>query len=292
MSNSTLVVGSSGFIGSNIFRALNESKNPVIGAARKPKHENQRPLLLEDRAWLRQLLLERDYSNVIFALGGASGSGDKHMNQDVWQAFKMGIVTAQDLLSYCSKVIYLGSAAEYGRATSPFIESSPLSPVDDYGLAKVVETSFMSSVSEKSFALTVVRPSSVYGPKQTGSMFIPSALRAAAIGYSLEISKPLAVRDFLYIDDLAEAIVRMIQGPAALPTVLNLSSGYEASMKQVADRIELSLGLQGVLFTYPNSHADLGQQDIVRIDSSLARNLLSWEPHVSLDEGVPLAAKL
>lgn len=292
MSNSTLVVGSSGFLGSNIFRALNESNNPVIGAARKPTHENQRPLLLEDRAWLRQLLLERDYSNVIFALGGASGSGDKHMNQDVWPSFQMGIVTAQDLLSHCSKVIYLGSAAEYGRATSPFIESSPLSPADSYGLAKLAETSFMSSIAEKSFALTVVRPSSVYGPNQTGSMFIPSALRAAAVGDRLQILKPLAVRDFLYIDDLVDAIVKIIQVPDALPAVINLSSGYEATIKYVADRIELSLGLQGALFTYPDSHSDLGQRDIVRIDSTIARNLLNWEPHTSLEEGVPLAAKL
>ena len=292
MNNSTLVIGSSGFVGSNIFSALVESKNPVIGATRVPKHEDQRTLVLDNPDWLRKLLLDREYSNVIFTLGGASGSGDKHLNQDSWQSFKAGIVMAQDLLAKCSKVIYLGSASEYGRATSKFFESSPLSPVDDYGLAKVAETSFMSSVAEKSFALTVVRPSSVYGPKQTGSMFIPSALRAAAIRDRLEISKPLAVRDFLYIDDLADAFVRMIQGPAVLPAVLNLSSGHDASMKEVADRIELSLGLQGVLFTYPNSHADLGQQDIVRIDSSLARKLLSWEPHISLDEGVPLATKL
>jgi nucleoside-diphosphate-sugar epimerase len=204
----------------------------------------------------------------------------------------MGIVTAQDLLAHSSKVIYLGSAAEYGRATSAFTESSPLSPVDSYGLAKLAETSFMSSIAEKSFALTVVRPSSVYGPNQTGSMFIPSALRAAAIGERLQILKPLAVRDFLYIDDLAEAIVKMIQVPAVLPTVVNLSSGYEASMKDVADRIELSLGLQGALFTYPDSNSDLGQHDIVRINSAFARNLLNWEPHTSLEEGVRLAARL
>lgn len=279
-------------MGSNIFNALNESKNPATGVTRTPKHENQRRLVLEDPEWLRKLLLDREYSNVIFALGGASGSGDKHLNQDSWQSFQAGIVRAQDLLAKCSKVIYLGSAAEYGKATSPFNESSPPSPVDSYGLAKLAETSFMSSVAERSFALTVVRPSSVYGPNQTGTMFIPSALRAAAIGDRLEISKPLAVRDFLYIDDLAEAFVRMIQGPAVLPSVINLSSGHEASMKEVADRIELSLGLQGALFTYPNAHSDLGQQDIVRIDSTLARSFLSWEPQISLDQGVHFAAKL
>jgi len=292
LNNSTLVIGSSGFMGSNIFNALDYSKTPVVGAARTPAREDQKHLALEDPDWLRKLLSDRKFSNVIFALGGASREGSKHMSKEAWQSFKSGIVLSQDLLAKCSKVIYIGSAAEYGRANSPFDENALLSPVDPYGLAKVVETSFMSSVAEKSFALTVVRPSSVYGPKQSGTMFIPSALRAATIGEKFKISKPLAVRDFLYIDDLSKAIVRMIQGPALLPNVLNLSSGHEASIKEVAERIELSLGLQGALFTYPNSHADLGEQDIVRIDSTLARNLLSWEPQTSLDEGVPLATKL
>lgn len=291
LTNATLVIGSSGFLGSNILNSLSRAEVYALGAARNPTIPGQAMLSLEDQNWLNILLAKHQFANVVFAIGGTTGSGQKTLQMDAWESFKSGVVRAQDALSNCKKVIYLGSAAEYGRGPSPFDENSATVPTDPYGQAKARETSFMTSLATMGVSITVVRPSSVYGPKQSGSMLIPSALRAAASGQRLEVLKPFAVRDYLYVEDLADAFEKMVTSEISLPPVINLSSGHGVTIKEIADRVESAIDLRGKLFTFPTVQADLGEQDIVRIDSSLARKFLAWRPKVSLDEGVPLAVK-
>lgn len=291
LTNATLVIGASGFLGSNILKALSREQMYALGASRNPTSALQQKLVLDDQNWLNNLLAKHQFTNVVFAIGGTSGSSHKAMQLEAWESFKSGVIEAQEALSNCKKVIYLGSAAEYGRSTSPVDENAATAPVDVYGQSKVLETSFMSSLAKIGVSITVVRPSSVYGPRQSGSMLIPSALRAAASGQRLDVMHPSAVRDYLYVEDLADAFVKMVKSDISLAPVINLSSGHEVTIKEIADRVESALNLQGKLFTFPAEHADLGEHDIVRINSTLARTCLAWEPKVSLDEGVPLAVK-
>lgn len=291
MTETILVIGAGGFLGSNILKALEREGMRVEGSIRNAKGGNLRSMQLSDPRWLRDLLAGGEFSTVIFALGGAGSSGGKNLDPKDWDSFKKGVSAARELLSDCSRIIYLGSASEYGRDMVSFDENSPLRPVDQYGESKVIETSFMESIMWESQNLTIVRPTSVYGPGQKGRMFIPGALRAAESGQKIEVLKPKTTRDYIYVSDLANAFVKMSRDPKSLPPILNLSTGILKSLEQVGDILESKLGLKGKLFEYRKEVSDLGEQDRISLNSELAMNVLDWAPIVDIETGLSLVAK-
>jgi UDP-glucose 4-epimerase len=160
--------------------------------------------------------------------------------------------------------------------------------VTAYSLSKAAVTHLLQTLHRTHRCPAVVlRPSLAYGPGQGNDMFLPDLIRTLLAGRRFTMSEGDQTRDYVYIDDLIEAILLASARPAAMGQVINISSGVPVPLKDVARLAARKIGpdAEGLL--------DLGSKDyrpneIMEYVAShrLAEELLGWRPHTPLDDGL------
>jgi dTDP-glucose 4,6-dehydratase len=130
----------------------------------------------------------------------------------------------------------------------------------------------------------IVRIFNTYGPRMRmrDGRVVPAFLTQALAGRSLTVfGDGHQTRSFCYVSDLIEGIYRLMMSDRVEP--VNIGNPHELSMLEFARRILMLTGSRSRLVLRPLPADDPKQR---RPDISLARQLLGWEPAVSLDEGL------
>lgn len=288
MSNRVLVVGSSGFIGSNLAKGFRYKSWEVVTAShRRPnKHAytHTYTYTMSDPLWLERLVRATEPKVVIFAFSIA------HHVESVFQArlreFSNALSRATNSLQQLSQVVYFGSASEYGRSQTSFTEKNPTNPIDDYGRRKLAETKLFSELQTGIKSL-VLRPTSVYGQHQRGPMFTPSLLNAIGNERVFRVERPSAKRDFLYIDDLVSAVISCVESNMADSKILNVSSGISVSLWEYTEIIKTLFHVRDSLIQRAEGELnEIGVDDCLLLDSSLLRDKTGWSPAYDIYSGL------
>lgn len=185
-------------------------------------------------------------------------------------------------------LIYFSSGGTvYGNPTQlPVTEDHILAPLSPYGLAKVAQESLCLKLRDIGHAVTILRPSNAYGPGQTlrnGFGLVRTMLEHARMGTPLEIwGDGENVRDFVYIDDIVEATLRLIQLSRDRGTY-NLGSGKGHSVNQVKSLVETACIATVKTVLRPARGIDVSS---VVLDNSRLAKRLNWRPKMDLLEGV------
>jgi UDP-glucose 4-epimerase len=171
----------------------------------------------------------------------------------------------------------------------PYRESSPTRPRGAYGRAKLAMEAALAAAGLPAGHAVSLRVSNLYGPGQpavSGQGVIGYWLRAAANRDHLTVyGDPATTRDYVYVDDVAEALLAVHAAPASsLPPVLNLGAGHGTSLRELADRLleivadpALRLRLQPARgFDVPHSWLDV----------RLAETVLGWTARTDLGDGL------
>jgi UDP-glucose 4-epimerase len=174
-------------------------------------------------------------------------------------------------------------------ADPPYAESSPTAPISAYGRAKLaLEQVLADAAPGRSVALRV---SNAYGPGQpgTGGQGVVSHwLRAAASGQPIRLfGDPETTRDYVYVDDVVDALLAVAATDGALPPVVNVGAGRPTSLAELADTVVEVCGVPGVRVVVEQRRSF----DVPRtwLDVSLAERVLGWTPRTSLRDGVAAA---
>jgi dTDP-L-rhamnose 4-epimerase len=163
-------------------------------------------------------------------------------------------------------------------------------PTSVYGATKLAQENILSAwVNARDTSLTVLRLQNVYGPGQslvnsyTGIVSLFSQL--AEVGRSIPLYEDGAItRDFVYIDDVADAFVAALALPGGGPTpTFDIGSGVGTTIAQLAESIAAYYGAPAPHITAKFRDGDVRHAEC-RIDESLAG--LDWAPRWSLDAGV------
>ena len=172
----------------------------------------------------------------------------------------------------------------------PIDEHHPTVPLSPYGITKLaLENYGLMYHRLAGLPLTVVRPSNPYGPGQAGFMgqgFIGTAIRAARESLPLQIfGERGTVRDYIYVDDLAEAIVAALTHgqPGA---IYNAGSGIGHDNVQVLDRLQGLVQQAGLSLSV--THAPARPFDVAANVLSVARLTYEtgWRPRTDLMDGL------
>jgi nucleoside-diphosphate-sugar epimerase len=268
------VAGASGFIGSALMDQMSRSA---------PEPLPSDLLRSADPESLRLYLQDVEGYCLVFAIGRGSSSGAKGMAPSERTILFDKIWAARSQLLRADKVIWFGSSAEYGSAEVPAMESTPPAPVTSYGLSKTLETRAWLMMRELGVNVTVVRPTTVYGSGQAGTMLIPAVVSALRTGVSLKVECPDAVRDYIHVSDLAKATELLLAMDADLPAILNLGSGFCYSTRSVISCFEQALGRPLQIERFSNRTS--GCHD-VRVNSHLVSDLTGWRPVCDLESTV------
>jgi UDP-glucose 4-epimerase len=188
-------------------------------------------------------------------------------------------------------LIYFSSGGTvYGNpAKLPVNEDVPRAPLSPYGEAKVEQEAMCLELqADGDSAVTILRPSNAYGPGQKvkrGFGLVPTLLEHARWGTTLDVwGDGDNVRDYIFIDDIIEATLRLIRRPQDAE-VYNLGSGVGYSINQVKQMVEQVTGLQIKTVYRPNRAVDVRS---VVLDSTRLFERLSWQPSVQLAKGIEL----
>lgn len=133
--------------------------------------------------------------------------------------------------------IQFGSSEEYGSEGSPFKEENREYPNSPYALVKQLTTNTAMMLHRNyGFPAMVVRPGNLFGPGQSRNKFIPYVIEQLKKGEPLNVSPCEQKRDFIYVDDFAEAIHRLLDNSdKCVGEIVNVSSGNSISLKEIIE---------------------------------------------------------
>lgn len=188
-------------------------------------------------------------------------------------------------------VITLGTTDEYGECSSPYHEKSKEMPTTSYGFSKFCATK-LSELFFRNFNLpvTILRPTIAYGPHQGLDMFIPSLIHSLMRNKEYKMTLGEQNRDFIYISDLIDVMILLINKPEYYGQVFNIGSGQSIKIKQVASIVANLLNKQSFLKIGGIQYRKKEMMDYKISTSKLNKNLL-WVPKVDLQKGIKLTIK-
>ena len=180
----------------------------------------------------------------------------------------------------------LGSSTEYGEADGPMDEDTPLRPRGFFGATKAAGSLLtVAAADRRGIRSAVVRAFQVYGPHDHPGRLVPRALAAARDGTALPLTGPGRCRDWVYVDDVVEACVR-VAGADHLPAgqVLNVGTGRQVANEELVAEVERVTGRR--VTTEVGSHPGRSWDAASWVcDPTRARELLGWEAKVDLADG-------
>ncbi len=190
------------------------------------------------------------------------------------------------------RVVLASSGAVYGeKDKQPVSEQTIPNPRSPYAVSKIASEHYVSTIGALCGIETVVlRIFNAYGPGQfvpaSHAPVIPQFLKQALGGGSLIVfGDGNQTRDFVYIDDVVDALSAAGTASDVDHRIINVGSGQEVSINHLVDKIAQAIGRE-VNPLY--SQADNGGVSRLVADIGLARQKLDYSPRVDLDRGLEL----
>jgi UDP-glucuronate decarboxylase len=296
----TLVTGGAGFLGSHLCERLLDSGNEVLCADNfyTGQRANVEHLIGHKRFELMRhdvtfpLYVEVDQ---IYSL--ACPASPIHYQRDPVQTTKTSVHGSINMLGLAKRVkakILLASTSEiYG---DPNVHPQPESywgSVNPIGIRacydegkRCAETLFFDYWRQHRLRIKVARIFNTYGPRMhpDDGRVVSNFIRQALRGEDITIyGKGDQTRSFCYVDDLIEALTRLMGTPDDFTGPINLGNPVESTILELAERIIALVGSRSKV-VFRDLPADDPRQR--KPDIALARKTLDWEPKVSLDDGL------
>jgi UDP-glucose 4-epimerase len=291
------VTGATGFIGTHLVHALVAAGcEPVLltraaradGFVWASDRVRIAPMdLTSAESVMRVLELERP--TALIHLAGTRGKSDP---RGAWVACaELNVCGTVQLLDAATRtgirrVVVVGSAEEYGGEPGPLTEDHALLPVSPYGISKAAATRFALAMhASNGCPVVIVRPFTVYGPRQPSDMFIAEAVGCAVKAVPFRMTQGEQRRDLVFVGDVVQALLVAALTPGLDGHVFNIGSGHTYALKDVAKLIWQLSGTTAPLLIgdRPGSPDEGGE---TWADISRAREVLRWAPQVDLQSGL------
>jgi UDP-glucuronate 4-epimerase len=309
-----LVTGGAGFIGSNVAQVLLERGDDVVIVDEmndyydvKIKQTNLK-LLLEKYGKERVSIYFGDICDEelitrIFEAHRpewvchmAARAGVRPSIQDPFVYIHSNIKGTTQLLELSHKYgvknfVFASSSSVYGGSTSTYFseEEAVDHPVSPYAASKkACELLAYTYHHLYNLNVTGLRFFTVYGPRGRPDMapfkFIDRVSRGVQIQ---QFGDGSSSRDYTYIDDIVEGVVRSIDRPYSYQ-IFNLGKGSGTSLKEFIDLVQKHTGKKAIIKVLPDQPGDV---PYTCADVSKAKKLLGYKPRISFEEGIRRTAK-
>jgi nucleoside-diphosphate-sugar epimerase len=198
------------------------------------------------------------------------------------------LVAARD--AGVKRVVYAGSSSAYGNTpTLPKREDMPANPLSPYALQKLVGEQYMQMFTALyGFETVTIRYFNVFGPRQDPSSPYSGVISVFAKALLANTAPTIygdgeQTRDFTYVTNVVDGVLRAVKAPGAAGQVVNVATGSRVSLNTLFNTMRDVIGVRIDAVYGPMRHGDVkdSQADITR-----ARTLLDYEPLVPFEEGL------
>lgn len=188
------------------------------------------------------------------------------------------------------RMVHTSTSEVYGTArTAPIGEDHPLQPQSPYSASKIgADMMALSHWHAFELPVTVVRPFNTYGPRQSARAVIPAILAQLHAGArQIKLGSLTPTRDFTYVTDTAAGFLALADCDRAVGQVVNLGSGQEITIGALAEALIAASGRDAeVVVDAARLRPSGSEVERLLSDNSRAREWASWQPEVTLKEGL------
>jgi len=254
-----LVTGADGFIGSHLVEALLERGANVKALALYNSFNNwgwleQIPSLADvevvsgdvrDPHLCRQITKGMDvvfHLAALIAIPYSYQAPESYLDTNIRGTLNM---CQAALDNGCERIVHTSTSEVYGTAQYvPINEAHPLQPQSPYSASKIASDAMaMSYFNSFDLPLVTARPFNTYGPRQSARAFIPTIISQLAAGReSLELGDLRPTRDLNYVLDTCKGFIALAECDEALGKVVNIGTGRDVSVGDVAKTIMEIMG--------------------------------------------------
>ena len=284
-----LIVGGTGFIGYHLAKkCLKKGWQVVSISTKKPINLRKLPKVkyiicdITNKKLLNEKI-KKSFTYVV-NLGGYVDHSNKIKT---YESHYIGCknLTKIFLKKIPKSFVQMGSSVEYGNAQSPQKENDKCNPKSIYGRAKLSSTIYLTNLFQKEkFPSTILRLYLAYGPKQDLNRFLPIIIDGCIKNIKFPCSSGNQFRDFVYVTDVVNAILKSLKSKKAEGQIINLGTGNPKKIKNIIENVKKIL--KGGIPQY--GKIKFRKDEILKIYPSIkkAKNLIGWKPKISFEEGI------
>ena len=294
MKKKILILGGTGFIGYHLakealkkgFKVISLSKNKPV----KKRYLEKVKYIIADIA-NKNLINKKIKENFDYVVNLA-GYVDHLDKINTFKSHYLGCKNISNffLKKKIKRFIQVSSSMEYGLARSPQRENFKCEPKSVYGRAKFLSTQYLLNLYKKNkFPVTIVRLYQIFGPYQDLNRFIPVVINSCKDNKDFPCSHGRQYRDFLYIDDLIDAIFLILRNPKATGEIFNVGSGKPLKIRNIIKKI---------LSYYKSGKPQFGaiklrkeEQMKIYPDIFKVQITLNWKPKINFLDGLKKTIK-
>lgn len=298
-----LVTGAGGFIGSHLTERLVELGASVRAAVhynslgswgwleRSPVRDQLEVVAGDvcDRDSVRQMMQGRE---VVFHLGALIAipysyhAPASYVRTNVEGTLNV-LQAARE--TNVERVVHTSTSEVYGTARYvPIDEKHPLQGQSPYSASKIGADK-IAEAFQLSFGVPVVtiRPFNTFGPRQSARAVIPAIITQGLAGETIQLGNIHPTRDLNFVANTVEGFILAAGAPGVVGETINLGSGREISIGDLAQMIARLLGRTIKLAT-DQARLRPPDSEVERLlaDNRKARQLLGWAPVIGLEEGL------
>jgi nucleoside-diphosphate-sugar epimerase len=293
-----LVTGASGFLGSHVVRRLVKEGADIYAVTSSVSTSPERLSDLLDGITLLEANL-RDASSLAHVVAAAQpelvihqaafthvGKSFSRIDENIQTNIQGTVNLLQALEGHYRRFVYVGSGDVYGDSPVPFTEDGPVAPASPYAVSKYAAERFCRMFHQAyGWPIVCLRPFNVYGPGQSPDRIIPELIISALSGRDLKMTEGRQTREFMYVEDVAEAFVQALVKPDIDGEVINVSRGEEVSIRQLATTVLELMGnpVKGLFGALENRPTEIWR---MFGDDTKARELLGWSATTTLTDGL------
>lgn len=299
-----LVTGGAGFIGSHLCEQLIKDGHTIIcldnflnGNLTNIRH------LLNYKTFKLLSGDIRDFATLEKIMPGVDAiyhlAAQIHVDRSIIEpklTYDVNVVGTQNILEAArtydvQKIVYVSTSEVYGSAQFvPMDESHPLSAPHPYGASKIAADRMCHAYNQTyQMNIAIVRPFNAFGPRQKDSGYggvISIFVKRVMSGMPpIVYGDGSQTRDYTYVGDLVEALGLILEHPEPITVPVNLGSGREIRIIDLANMIIELSGKRGHIkpvFVEPRP----GEVQRLLADNSRAKEILGWAPRHSFEEAL------
>lgn len=290
-----LVTGATGFIGTNLIHKLLDSDYNISIFTHKKVNTKH----------IRNIISKLDVHNVDLSNPKSVNEKIKKIKPEIiyhlatygvnrnqtddGKIIKTNILGTLNLFNSISqykevkKIVNVGSCFEYGPKLKKIKEDDETNPQSIYGISKVEQTNIARYFFEqKKLPITTLRVFNTFGPFENPNRLIPSMVLASLVQKKIIINNPKDVRDFVFVKDVVEGMVRTSKIKKS-GEILNIGTSKEYQVKEIVRKLSKITNYDNVIFNKSRNHEYGGK---IIADITKLKRSLKWEPKYTMEEGL------
>jgi nucleoside-diphosphate-sugar epimerase len=289
MQKKILIIGGTGFIGYHLASRCKKLNWKIVSVSTKKPIKKRR--LKKVRYKICDISIKKNLSNIakckydyVVNLGGYVD----HINKiKTYRAHYLG---AKNLFKVfknkkLESFIQIGSSMEYGTKESPHRENVIGNPKGVYANSKFLASKFLiGCYSKYKFPVTVIRFYQLFGPNQDTNRFIPILINACLNKKEFATSSGVQSRDFLYVDDAINAIIKCIQSKNSKGKIFNIGAGVPVKLKKIIKIVKQKLKHCYPIYGKIKLRSD--EPMVLYPNVNFAKKILKWKNTTTLKSGL------